>query len=306
MELDPDFEAVARRLRNWGRWGPDDERGTLNLITDEFRVRAARLVRNGQVFDLGLPLNQQGPQRGGLRNNPLRLMSASDGSPNNPAWFKFADDFVMMPLQAGTQWDALGHVWYDGALYNGFPATSVTARGLEHDSIDKLSPGIVGRGVLLDVARGREVAHLAEGDIVLGHELEEVASKQGVHIGVGDIILVRTGWSTVFAAGNRDRYMDSEPGLSTDAIAWLRDRDVAAVACDNWGIGARPGRTDSEFFEVHMLALRDIGMPLGEHFVLEGLAAACAADGVYEFFFCSEIQKFSAGAGTPTNPLAIK
>lgn len=306
MERSSRFAALARQVSNWGRWGPDDQRGTLNLITADHRVRAAGLVRTGAVFDLGLPLDSDGPQRGGLRTNPLRLMSATDGGPNSPSWFKYADDYVVMPLQAGTQWDALGHVWYDDVLYNGYPASTVTARGLARLGIDHLAPGIVGRGVLIDIARHRGLAHLAEGDTISGSELADAADAQGVAVGDGDIVLVRTGWAGVLASGERDRYMDGEPGITTDAVVWLRDRGVAALGCDNWGIGAKPGRTDSEFFEVHVLLIRDMGMPLGEHFVLESLADACAADGVYEFLFCSEVLKFTHGAGTPANPMVIR
>ena len=306
MSTAEEFRRMSESVRNWGRWGSDDERGTLNLISDAHRVRAASLVRSGRVFDLGLPLDSNGPQRGGLRTNPIRLMSAAGASPDHPEQFCFADDYVIMPLQSGTQWDALGHVWCDETLYNGFPAASVTSRGLAHVSIDRLAPGIVGRGVLLDVARHRGVERLSAGEQIDGDDLEAVAAAQGVAITEGDILLVRTGWSLTFAAGDRDTFMSAEPGLSPDAVGWLARQDVAALACDNWGIGAKPGRDPMDFYHTHLLLLRDVGMPLGELFVLEELAEDCAADGCYEFFFCSEILKFTGGAGTPTNPVALK
>lgn len=301
-----ELRRVGPLVRTWGRWGPDDERGTLNYITDEHRRRAAGLIRLGKTYDLGLPLDAHGPQRGGLRTNPVRLMSATDGSPADPEPFRFADDYVVMPLQAGTQWDALGHVWYDGQLYNGYPSSEVTARGLGRLGIQTLTPGVVGRGVLLDVARHRGRAHLDAGEPIGPDDLTEVATAQGVKVGTGDVLLVRTGWRTVLARGRRDEFMSTEPGLTLDCAMWLHDRGIAALVMDNPGIGVRPGRDELEFYVVHLLLIRDLGLVLGELFDLEALGAACAADGTYEFLFCGNVLRFTNGCGTPTNPVVIR
>src|SRR5579885_3049658 len=151
---------LAARVSNWGRWGADDERGTVNFITPEVVRRGAQCVRRGQVFSLGLPLGADGPQIGtGGRFNPIHLMSAiGAGIPHDPEGFRYNDDVVTMPLQCATQWDGLAHVYYGEKLYNGFPASTVTAAGAARNAIDKLAAGIVSRGVLLDVARLRGVA----------------------------------------------------------------------------------------------------------------------------------------------------
>jgi hypothetical protein len=158
-----DFRTIGKRVSNWGRWGPDDERGTMNLISPEIIVAASRLVRAGRVFDLGIPFDSKGPQPGGGRINPIRLMSETGADQVIPGAFRFADDYVFMALQSGTQWDALAHVYYDDKLYNGFDATDVSVHGAAHCSIDKQGKGVIGRGVLLDIARQRGVDWLQAG-----------------------------------------------------------------------------------------------------------------------------------------------
>ncbi|MET0628599.1 MAG: cyclase family protein, partial [Acidimicrobiia bacterium] len=122
-----EVRALGTRLSNWGRWGPDDERGATNLITPDRVVAAAALVRTGKVFDLGIPFDESGPQTGtGIRQNPLHLMSATGTNQDFAGGFRYTDDIVVMALQCATQWDALAHVFYDDQLYNGYPATEVT------------------------------------------------------------------------------------------------------------------------------------------------------------------------------------
>ena len=156
-----DFRELGKRLSNWGRWGAEDERGTLNLITPERLVAAAALVRKGAVFDLGIPFDDQGPQPGGARINPVHLMSQTGDTQVFPGGFRYADDYIFMPLQGASQWDALAHVYYDDQLYNGYPASDVTVVGAFHDTIDRIAKGVAGRGVLLDIARLRGVDWLA-------------------------------------------------------------------------------------------------------------------------------------------------
>src|SRR5713226_4583185 len=153
------LQALARRVSNWGRWGPDDERGTVNYITPEVVRRGAACVKRGEVFSLGLSFGAAAPQIGqGGRTNPVHAVTATDGrlgaDPEGP---RYADDAIAMPLQCATQWDSLAHVYYDGRLYNGAPATTLGAAGAERNAIDKIGCGIVSRGVLLDLARARGV-----------------------------------------------------------------------------------------------------------------------------------------------------
>jgi kynurenine formamidase len=301
-----DFRTVGRELSNWGRWGPDDEIGTLNLVTPARVAAAAALARTGRVFDLGYTLSANGPQVGlGGRINPVHLMSMT-GQTSFPDGGGFADDFVFMPLQCATQWDGLAHVFYDDHCYNGVPASTITARGAERLSIERLARAVIGRGVLLDVARLHDVDCLPTEHEIGPADLDAALQRQGVTVGEGDVLLVRTGWTTRFTDGSAAEFMTDEPGLTLAACRWLREHDVAAVACDNWAVERYPSGDPDARMPVHYVLIRDMGMTLGEMFDLEALAADCAADGVYEFLLCAPVLKVAGGVGTPLNPLAVK
>jgi kynurenine formamidase len=303
-----DFRAIGQQLSNWGRWGDDDERGTVNTITPERLIAAAGLVKRGAIFDLGIPFDANGPQPGGGRINPVRLMSETGAGQQFPGAFHYADDYVFMPLQAASQWDGLAHVYYDDKLYNGFPASDVTPHGAAHCSIDRLAKGIVGRGVLLDIARYRGVDWLPMGEVITPDDLDGAIERQGgLDVGPGDILFFRTGWRKKFLAdGDAAGFMEGEPGLGLACCAWLKERDVAVVASDNWAIEVLPGEIDEELLPVHMVLIRDMGMTLGEILDLEELADDCASDGVYEFLLTAPPIKFTNAVGSPINPLAIK
>ena len=165
MPLPEEFHDLARKVNNWGRWGEDDERGTLNLITPEVVQRAAACVRHGRTFSLAIPLSVDGPQTGAIpgRSNPVRTMlTVNEPFTGDESEVAFSDDVVFMGLQAATHWDSLGHVSYDGRMYNGHPTSSVSEQGAAHLGIDRVGP-LVSRGVLLDVARSKGVARLEGG-----------------------------------------------------------------------------------------------------------------------------------------------
>ncbi|GAA3057051.1 cyclase family protein [Pseudonocardia yunnanensis] len=305
-----DFRKLGARLSNWGRWDTDgqrDERGTTNLLTPERVAAAARLVRHGKVFDLGIPFGPGGPQPGVGRINPILLVSETGADQERPGAFHFADDWVIMPLQSASQWDGLAHVFYDDLLYNGFPATDVTPHGVRHLSIEHQAKGIMGRGVLIDVAGHRGVDWLQAGEVITPGELDTVLAAQGTSLRGGDIVAVRTGWRRKFLReGDAAAFMSGEPGLGLECCEWLHQHDVAAVCSDNWAIEALPGEVDGEVLPVHMVLIRDMGMTLGEILDFEELAADCAADGVYEFLLSAPPIKFRRALGSPINPLAVK
>ncbi len=303
-----DFRALGARLSNWGRWGPEDQRGTTNLITPQRLVAAARLIRQGRVFDLGIPLDGNGPQPGTGRINPVHLMSETGAEQVFPGGFRYADDYLFMALQGSSQWDALSHVYYDGHMYNGFPAGGVTVKGAAHCAIDGQGKGIAGRGVLLDIAALKGVEWLEAGTVVTPADLDAAAERQGgVEVGPGDILLCRTGWRRKFLRdADRTAFMAGEPGLGQACCAWLRERDVAAVCADNWAVEVLPGETPDALLTVHMVLIRDMGMTLGEILDFEELAADCADDGVWEFFFAAPPLKVTRAVASPINPLAIK
>jgi kynurenine formamidase len=302
-----DFRAVGQQVSNWGRWGDEDERGTVNLITPQHVAAAATLVRHGKVFDLGIELGPNGPQAGGARINPMHLMSATGSESKYPDGFRVADDYIFMPLQAAAQYDSLAHVHYDGLLYNGFAADSITTAGAAHCSIDKLGPGIAGRGVLLDVARLNGVDWLESGHAITPADLDAAAERQAVEVMPGDILLVRTGWRKMLvSSGDRAAFMAGEPGLAFECVEWLRAHDVALIGADNWAVEVYPTLPNTPFLGLHMVAIRDIGLTLAEMLDFEALSADCASDGVWEFMFAGPPLKFTAAVGTTVNPLAIK
>jgi kynurenine formamidase len=307
MAVNEDFRALGGRLRNWGRWGADDEQGTLNFVTADKLVAAGQLIKKGKVFDLGIPFDVNGPQPGGGRINPVHLMSQTGDTQVFPGGFRYADDYIFMPLQGASQWDALSHVYYDDQIYNGFPAKDVTVIGAAHCSIDKIGKGVAGRGVLLDIARLKGKPWLEMGEVIGPADLEAAEKAQGVTVGSGDILLFRTGWRSFFLEKkSAAEFMAGEPGLGQDCCEWLHDREVAAVCSDNWAIEVLPGEDPEALLQVHMVLIRDMGLTLGEILDFEELASDCAADNVWEFFFCAPPLKVTQGVGSPINPLAFK
>jgi kynurenine formamidase len=303
-----EFTELARKVNNWGRWGDDDELGTLNLINAEVITRAAACVRRGRAFSLAIPLSLDGPQLGFIpgRVNPLRTMiSINTPIAADPDAACFSDDVVLMGLQAATHWDSLAHVSHGGRLYNGFPADSITARGAAHCSIDKVAT-IVSRGVLLDVAGARAVDRLEPGYAITADDLDAAAARARVEVLPGDIVLLRTGQISRLAAGDKMGYAYPSPGPSLQTVEWFHDHDVAAVATDNLTFEVYPPEHAELQLPVHLLHLVEMGMTQGQNFDLEALAADCAADGVYEFLLEASPQPFVGGLGTPVNPVAVK
>jgi len=184
--------AIAKKVSNWGRWGTDDERGTLNLITPEAVKRGAACVRKGRVFPLGLAFGGDGPQTGTVvgRFNPQHYMTAIGAPFGAPGGFHYSDDVICMPLQCATQWDSLAHVHYDDLLYNGVPAKeALSTAGTSHNGIDRLAEtGISSRGVLLDLARAKGLSRLAPGTPVSPADLDAAVAKQKVTIHAGDVL----------------------------------------------------------------------------------------------------------------------
>ena len=310
MPLPEEFHELARRVSNWGRWGDDDERGTLNLITPEATRRGAACVRTGRSFSLAIPLDQNGPQTGVIpgRLNPLRTMVALNAAytDHGAAGFCTSDDVVVMGLQAATHWDALAHVSYDGRIYNGFPASSVTVeQGATRCGIDKAGP-IVTRGVLLDVARARGVERVEGAVALTATDLDQAEALAGCRVEPGDLVLIRTGHIRLLDAGRRRDYAVPSPGPSMQTVEWFRSRDVAAVATDTLTFEVFPGERDDAFLPVHLLHLVSMGLTQGQNFHLEALAADCAADGVYEMLLEASPQSFTGGLGSPVNPIATK
>jgi len=310
---------LAKKLNNWGKWGPNDEIGTVNNVTTASIVKAANLVKEGKVFNLGMQLNNHGPQRHGYpmsRFNPIHTMfsSGADTAAGVSEWGG-ADDMVVMATQCASHWDALCHVHAEGAkLWNGYDAKTCSSAGATKNGIEKYSNKLVGRGVLLDMARFKKVDMLKPGYEITGEDLDACAKWEKVTVQPGDFLLVRTGKvETYIERVNRsgfDAWGDfsggDEAGLGIETAEWLQDKKVAAIAMDNWGVEVRPNATKQLVQPWHRIVLPHMGLLMGENLNLKELAADCDKDKVYEFLFVAPPLLITGGAGTPINPYVLK
>ncbi|MEV7726520.1 cyclase family protein [Streptomyces sp. NPDC087917] len=307
MSLPPEFHDIAKRVNNWGRWGADDEIGTLNLVTDEVVRAAATEVRTGRRIPLALPLKEDGVQVGMIpgRINPLHTMVQINQEIFGPGTVACSDDAVTMGLQSATHWDALTHVSHSGRIYNGRPASSITPHGRsEFSGIDKAGP-IVSRGVLLDVARAKGLDRLPGGHAVTPEDLAQAEEFGRVTVRAGDIVLVRTGQVQVYLAGDKHGYGFPSPGLSVRTPEWFHARDVAAVANDTLTFEIFPPEIENLWLPVHALDLVEMGMHQGQNWNLEVLSTACAEAGRHSFLLSAMPEPFVGGTGTPVAPVAL-
>ncbi|MDJ1134069.1 cyclase family protein [Streptomyces iconiensis] len=303
----PEFRDIAKRVNNWGRWGQEDEIGTLNLVTDEVVRAAAATVRTGRRVPLALPLQQDGVQTGMIagRVNPLHTMVALNLELFGPGTVATSDDAVTMGLQAATHWDGLTHVSHAGKIYNGRPADTVTAHGgAAYSGIEKTRP-LVSRGVLLDVARARGAESLAGDHAVTPEDLDAAEEFSGTRVRPGDIVLVRTGQIRQYLSGDKHAYAYPSPGLSLRTPEWFHTRDVAAVANDTLTFEIFPPEIEDLWMPVHALDLVEMGMLQGQNWNLEELSETCAEERRYEFLLSAPPEPFTGGTGAPVAPVAV-
>jgi kynurenine formamidase len=321
---DPEGEIAktVARVSNWGRWGEDDVRGTMNFLTDAKRISAAGLVQTGRSYSLSLPFDMDGPQNGWRRRtNPVHTMldtgtDAVAGIQGFPHGIGGADDVIAMPLQCSTQWDGLGHIFDHGRAWNGRPAESVvTSLGDGVTGIETVADVVCGRGVLLDVGRAVGTdGELPDGFAITQEHLEQTIAAQGASaaVGRGDIVVVRTGQLSrarrgVAAGEGWGGYAGgAAPGLSFTTADWLHSTEIAAIATDTWGFEVRPNEFDDAFQPLHQVAIPHLGLFLGEMWDLDGLASACAEDGRYDFLLTAAPLRVTGAVGAPVNPIALR
>jgi kynurenine formamidase len=305
---------TGKKCSNWGKWGANDELGTLNYITPDMIVRATHLPRRGVTFSLAIPLDSSGPQINQPRRfNPIHRMiltgpDFTTGAFKRPGNVGFADDMVIMALQCATQWDALSHCFLDGRLYNGYDANLVSSEGAKKNGIEKMARHIVARGVLLDIPRVKGVPWLEPGYAITVGDLEAAVRAHRVSVGPGDALLVRTG--QMAQCRHRKSWGDyaggDAPGLSFHTAEWMHARQIAAVATDTWGMEVRPNEIPDSYQPLHQVLIPHMGLLVGEIFDLDALAVDCADDSVYEFLFVAPPLPITGAVGTPVNPFAIK
>jgi kynurenine formamidase len=299
-----EFGELFRAVKTWGRWGRHDERGALHHLTSQRVADAARLVRDGVSVTLSLPLNTRAaahnPQPADHRMTMLHDVDIGSGS------LHLAKDYVGLDYHndGHTHIDALCHVAYDGSLYNARPADTVTAQDASIEAIEVLKDGLVGRGVLLDIPLLRGVPWLEPGEHVFRRDLEAAELEQGVTVGEGDILLVRTGLPRRLDALGAWDTVNAKAGLHPTAVPLLAERGVAALGCDG-NSDTAPSTTEGVAFPIHVLTLNAMGVHLLDYLQFEDLRVACERLDRWEFLFVAGPLRIAGGTGSPINPIAI-
>jgi kynurenine formamidase len=297
------FRALYERLRGQTQWGAADRRGALNHITPQRRAAAAGEVRAGRSVTMAAPLG------GSALDNPepgARHMKRLPTEPSDVPGQAFAADHITMNIHGDvdSHIDALCHVSYEGALYNGVPAGVVSSGGAAELSIEEAKDGIVGRGVLLDIPRLRGVAWLEPGEHVTAAELAAAEQSQQVRVEPGDLLFVRVGHRRRRDELGPWEVARSRAGLHPDAAEFLAERQVAALGCDSNGDTA-PSVVDGVAFPVHVLAINALGVYLLDYLQFDDLLPVCEAAGRWSFLCVIAPLRLPGGTGSPVNPIAI-
>jgi kynurenine formamidase len=298
---------VFEKVKNWGRWGPEDERGALNLITDRKRLEGAACVEAGEsvscALDLAVHPSPENP------HPALHMMIQGGDDCLLPGLnFESVMDFVGVAFHgaATSHIDALCHVFVDGLMYNGFSKDEVKSTGARRGSILCAKDGISSRGVLLDVPRVRGVEWLEPNAAIAVSDLEAAESQQGVRVGEGDILLVGTGRDARREArGPTSPYDVGLAGLHPECIPWLHERGVAVLGSD--GVSdSLPGLGIEDWaMPIHQCALVAMGVHLIDNLRLDTLAQACARHSRWTFQFHVAPLRIAKGTGSPVNPIAV-
>lgn len=304
---------------NWGRWGPGDEVGCLNFLGSAEVLAGVASVRQGKVITLGSELcRPNGDLTSPGRTTNMRLTSVDKGHFVNSMMTRYAnggewaDDFLLLYAHGSTHIDALGHFWSGDAIYNGRSADS-TLGGLTYASVSAIAErGIVGRGILLDIARYRGVDYLGPGEAVTLDELLATAKAQGVTLQPHDILLLRTGWYGHVSndpGSHADSFAEfAEPGLqhSAELVRWFHEMEIAFLGSDNFTNECWASRDDPRTLALHVALMSRLGVVFSEINDLDRLAADCAADGQWTFLYVAAPLRINAASGAPVNPVVIK
>jgi kynurenine formamidase len=295
---DDRIAAIFEASKNWGRWGDDDGKGTLNLITPAKRVQAARLVRTGRSLSLAQPLSKHPSVK-----NPRPITHLTAFEAHHPR--AMIDYFGMVPHGFSvTHLDAIGHVFFEDTLYNGHAAEDVCSKsdGLLACSIYAQREGIFTRGVLLDVAAARGRDWLPPDAYVTVADLEAAEAHGGVEVSPGDALLVRVGreaWEQAQGVGDQGQ----RAGLDAGAVGWLRERDVAVFGGDC--IERMPYPSERFPVPLHQIGCVAMGLVLLDTPLVEELARHCADQDRFEFLLTCAPLPIPGGTGSPVNPLAV-
>ena len=287
---------MFEQLSNWGRWGDDDQIGTLNLITPAKRRQAAGLVREG----ISISLSQNLSTVEAVDNTtPMQLiMTAQPGSPvAMDEWRIFYHGLTYAHM------DALCHARFEGKAYNGFDATEASESGCASSGVEHLKHGVLSRGILIDVPRLKGVDFLAPGTPVLASDIEAWEREAGVRIESGDVVLIRTGrWGRRAATGPFS-LQGGSPGVHVSALPLLRERDAAVLGTDV-GLDVIPAGVEGVVIPTHTVAIASMGLVIIDNADLEELAATAARLNRWEFMFSVAPIPVSGATGSVVNAIA--
>lgn len=295
---------AAQAQADWckSKWGPKDEIGMANVLTPELAAAAAKLVKTGKVYRLGLETNAKTPAYGPrswalVINQPGQVGGIGLGHTKT----NYNDDIYMGYVGTGTQIDGLGHIGIDNVYYNcNKNSDFVQANGLTKLGIEKV-PNIVTRGVVLDMTAYFGKNPVPEGTPFNRKEIDEQAARQGITIRKGDVVLFYTGWADLVGKDDK-RYLGGEPGLGKEGAEYLVSKEVVAVGADSWGLEVIPFEKGVGVFEVHQILL-----PKSGTYILENVdTTELVKDKAWEFMFVLGQSRMTGGVQAIINPTAIR
>lgn len=302
--------------KNWGKWGPDDEVGSLNYLTPREALRGVAAIRSGESFTLQVQIGKPGfedpahPSRTGAVRTAVSDEGFFQRGAEEPAsGHHWADDKIDMFLQGSTQYDALGHLWYDGQLWNGYDAMTTDGELRKASILPIAERGVVGHGVLIDMARYRGKDSLDRAETFTHVDLQDAASAQGIAIQPRDILVVRTGWlGHYYQTTHEEFYTDwHEPGLtwSRELVEWFQRMEIPNLVTDIIANETTYHESGVEL-PLHNALMRNLGVAFTEIVWLDDLAAACATDNRWDFLYTAAPLKVYGASGAPVNPIAIR
>lgn len=294
-----EFDSWMQEISNWNRWGEEDELGTLNLITDQKRIEAATLVREGTTVSLSLFLNKQ---QDSLNVNPFQhSLTVSTFGGHEVAGDSYS---VQYHGFAHSHMDGLPHFAHKGQMYNGFSVDGLNPDGAERLGIHNAYKGIFSRGILIDIPWLRGIDYLEPGTAITIADLEAWEERTGLRVSSGDVLLIRTGrWERVRQEGQWN-FVGQAAGSHASIAKWLKERDVAVLGSD--GVSdVMPSGVEGLMNPLHELVLVGLGMPLLDNLDLDALAEAAVERNRWEFLFIASPLRVQGGTGSPLNPLAL-
>jgi kynurenine formamidase len=295
----------ATAQQSWfpSKFGPADELGSANYLTPALALEAAKLVKTGKTYSLGITVNTSTPAYPPRTCSIYIVQPGQQGSADGlgPTKTTYNDDILNCWTGIGTQLDGLGHIGVGNTYYNGNKWQDfANISGLKKLGADKVPP-FVTRGVLLDMAAFYGVDVVKEGTAFNKAEIEGAARKQGVEIRQGDVVIFHTGWLSLIDKDPK-RFGSVEPGLGREGARYLVSKNVVAVGADTWGLEAIPFEKDAGVFEVHQILL-----PMSGTYILENLnTAELVKDKAWEFMFVLGQNKYEGSVQSMINPVAIR